>query len=240
MPVHANLEPLRWESDFFGFSNGRLVFDPAAPPITVDALDAFKVVQAKVTANCPRRVDALMVLGFRQVEGETDLSVRLAPADGPDAAVCGSFVTAGIRLADGGDIPVLRQMASTAFSLSRFREPWYSGADNRRFYALWAENAVLGRFDHRCLVVGPPGGIIGMVTLRDISVDEVRIGLLSVDPAFGGRGIGRQLFNAALAWCREHHKKRLRVATQTGNIAALRLYIACGATIDSTAYWLYR
>ncbi len=99
---------------------------------------------------------------------------------------------------------------------------------------------MLGRFDHRCLVAGPPGAIIGMVTLRDISDDEVRIGLLSVEPAFGGRGIGRLLFNSALAWCREHQKKRLRVATQTGNIAALRLYIACGATIDSAAYWLYR
>ncbi len=88
--------------------------------------------------------------------------------------------------------------------------------------------------------MGPPDAVIGMVTLRDIFADEVRIGLLAVDPAFGGRGIGRLLFNAALAWCREHRKQRLRVATQTGNIAALRLYIACGATIDSAAYWLYR
>jgi dTDP-4-amino-4,6-dideoxy-D-galactose acyltransferase len=32
----------------------------------------------------------------------------------------------------------------------------------------------------------------------------------------------------------------LRVATQMGNTAALKRYIASGANIDATAYWLYR
>ncbi|QWA11533.1 dTDP-4-amino-4,6-dideoxy-D-galactose acyltransferase [Sodalis ligni] len=245
MPVHANIEPLRWESDFFGFASGKLVFDPAAPPVSSAGLDAFNIVQAKVAAQCPQQLDALAALNFRLVESEIDLSVNVAPPAGPDIGKNAysetvSHSSAKIRFAGAADIPALRAMASTAFTLSRFREPWYSGPDSSRFYALWAENAVLGRFDHRCLVAGPPEAVNGMVTLRDISAEEVRIGLLAVDPAFGGRGIGRLLFNAALDWCRDHHKKRLRVATQTGNIAALRLYIACGATIDSAAYWLYR
>ncbi|WP_413726354.1 dTDP-4-amino-4,6-dideoxy-D-galactose acyltransferase [Sodalis sp. RH16] len=245
MPVHANIEPLRWESDFFGFASGKLVFDPAAPPVSSAGLDAFKIVQAKVAAQCPQQLDALAALGFRLVEGETDLSVEITPTLKPakDKNVQSEAnlgLPAEIRLAGAADIPALRAMASTAFTLSRFREPWYSSPDSSRFYALWAENAVLGRFDHGCLVAGPPGAVIGMATLRDISAGEARIGLLAVDPVFGGRGIGRLLFNAAQDWCRDRHKKRLRVATQTGNIAALRLYIACGATIDGAAYWLYR
>lgn len=237
MPVHGNIEPLSWESEFFGFPNGRLVQDPDAPAITAGELDAFQVVQAKVAADCPQQVDALAALGFRLVEGEIDLSVRLTASGG---AMSLGDVAAGVRPADPGDIPALRRMASAAFTLSRFREPWYAVADNRRFYALWAENAVLGRFDHRCLVIGRPDALKGMVTLRDLDEGQVRIGLLAVDPAFGGQGYGRLLFQAALAWCRHHRRQCLRVATQTGNVAALRLYIACGANIESAAYWLYR
>lgn len=45
---------------------------------------------------------------------------------------------------------------------------------------------------------------------------------------------------AAIAECRQQGMQRLRVATQVGNIAALRLYQRQGAVIESTAYWLYR
>ncbi|XBS69564.1 dTDP-4-amino-4,6-dideoxy-D-galactose acyltransferase [Acerihabitans sp. KWT182] len=245
MPVRATIEPLRWESEFFGFPSGKLNFNLSAPPLSSAGLDAFKVVQAKVEADCPQRLDALSALGFRLVEGEIDLSVKIAPPAVPVKsknahAERASSSLAEIRLAGAADIPALSAMASTAFILSRFREPWYSPGDSSRFYAQWAENAVLGRFDRCCLIAGPPQAVIGMVTLREISAQEARVGLLAVDPAFAGRGFGRLLFNAALAWCAEHRKTRLRVATQTGNIAALRLYIACGATIDCAAYWLYR
>ncbi len=190
MPVRANIEPLRWESDFFGFSSGKLVFDPAAPALSSAGLDAFKVVQAKVAAHCPHRLDALATLGFRLVEGETDLSIRPAYAAGPaegkpaestsaagsmtkpdnesaagsmtgpdnksaagpvaashnqafavtarvitkSAAPDGALTSADIRLAGAADIPALRSMASTAFTLSRFRAPWYGGTDSRRVF----------------------------------------------------------------------------------------------------------
>lgn len=273
LPVYANIEPLRWESDFFSRNSGKLVFDQAAPLLTPAALAAYPVVQAKVAAHCTRQADALASLGFRLVEGEIGCCVRLAPenliddthpipagvpAVNPEAAwsstvgpaagqpgpppVKPAATAEGLRVwrAEAGDIAVLRHLAAEAFTLSRFREPWYAARDSRRFYAQWAENAVLGCFDHLCLVVGTPAAIHGMVTLRDIADGEARIGLLAVDPAFRGQGIGRALFCAALDWCRHHQKTRLRVATQAGNLTALRLYIACGATIDSVAYWLYR
>ncbi len=242
MSIRAKVEPLSWESDFFNISSGKIVFDPACGPLASSALDAFKVVQAKVAADAPAQVDALATLGFRLVEGEIDCSRSLAVED-PSAREPTPGVSSGSaapRIAGAQDIQAARQLASSAFTLSRFREPWYRAPDCRRFYAVWAENAIHGAFDDLCLVIGPPGAIKGMVTLRSTSADEARIGLLAVQPGLGGRGIGRALFTAALAWCGQQQKSRLRVATQTGNLAALRLYIACGATIDGTAYWLYR
>lgn len=235
LAVYADIEPLRWENGFFGVNSAKLVFDQAAPLVTPERLSVYQVVQAKVAAHCPHLADALASLGFRLVEGEIDCSVPVSP-DQRTAATAGGLA---IRRAEAGDIAVLRHLAEESFALSRFREPWYAAQDSRRFYAQWAENGVLGCFDHLCLVAAAPA-ILGMVTLREMADGEARIGLLAVDPASRGQGIGRALISAALDWCRNHQKTRLRVATQAGNLAALRLYIGSGATIDSVAYWLYR
>jgi hypothetical protein len=49
-----------------------------------------------------------------------------------------------------------------------------------RFYAQWIENAVLGTFDHQCLVFRTPTGEIrGYVSLRELNATEARIGLLA-------------------------------------------------------------
>ncbi|NDL64366.1 dTDP-4-amino-4,6-dideoxy-D-galactose acyltransferase [Acerihabitans arboris] len=264
MPLHATIEPLGWESDFFNVSSGKIIVNPAAAPLSGCALDAFQVVQAKVAADAMGQADALAELGFRLVEGEIDCSLRVpkrcgrgdgahgdladsAQGDLADRAVEGSARLPGgapyaghLRIAGRGDNAAVSRLASSAFRLSRFREPWYREQDRRRFYAVWAQNAILGTFDDLCLVKGRPGAIEGMVTLRRLGADDARIGLLAVDPAFTRRGVGRVLFAGALAWCRLQGISRLRVATQAGNLAALRLYIACGATVDSTAYWLYR
>ena len=97
------------------------------------------------------------------------------------------------------------------------------------------ENAVKGTFDHVCLVFRTAGGQIqGFVSLRRLNEQEARIGLLA------GRGMGEKLMQAALHWAEQQQVSTLRVATQMGNTAALKRYIASGASIDATAYWLYR
>ncbi|TCV93734.1 dTDP-4-amino-4,6-dideoxy-D-galactose acyltransferase [Biostraticola tofi] len=234
MPVHANIEPLDWESAFFGLSCGKVVFDTAAAALTPAALDAWQVVQAKVTSDDSAQLDALTAAGFRLVDGEIDLRLSVR-ADVPAEAAL-----ANVRLAGPADMVAVRALAERAFTLSRFRAPWFDPIKRRLFYGTWAENAIVGSFDHCCLVIGSLDAVQGMVTLRDIGNGEVRIGLLAVDATFAGRGIGRALMAAAVGWCLQQRKSVLRVATQNGNIAALRLYIASGATIDSTAYWLYR
>ncbi|MEA9390997.1 dTDP-4-amino-4,6-dideoxy-D-galactose acyltransferase [Acerihabitans sp. TG2] len=243
MSLRANVEPLGWESEFFGIASAKLCFEPTAKSLTSADFIAYHVVQAKVPADAAPVMDALTVLGFRLAEGEIDCSCSVAHVESHAADLLSLPAVNrddAPRVAGMGDVAALRQLASSAFTLSRFREPWYPEADCRRFYALWAEKAVQGTFDDVCLVIGPVGAIQGMVTLRTSDLDQARIGLLAVQPGLAGRGVGRALFYAAHRWCLENNKTRLRVATQIGNIAALRLYIACGATIDSTAYWFYR
>lgn len=241
MPIHANINALRWESDFFALSCAGVSFDASAAPLTKAALNAWDLVQAKVPAGALQQLDALSALGFSLAEGEIDCCYQLRPLSLPGVAEAPPRApVAEMRLANAGDIAAVRQLAASTLVHSRFRPPWFTPADRQRFYAQWAENAILGSFDHCCLLAGSQPAPSGMVTLRQVAPDQARIGLLAVAPALTGRGYGRLLINAALAWCRDRQIEQLHVATQTANLAALRLYLRSGATIDSTAYWLYR
>ncbi|EOI5721720.1 dTDP-4-amino-4,6-dideoxy-D-galactose acyltransferase [Cronobacter dublinensis] len=227
MPVHASIEPLEWESQFFGIDSAIVRFSDTAAALDVAQLDVWSRVQAKVPAARSDLLDGLLSLGFQLVEGEVDFALPLtsaAPADDVQA------ITATLD-----DIPLLRDAAAQAFAMSRFRAPWYAPDASGRFYAQWVENAVKGAFDHECLILRTPQGALrGFVTLRQINEQEARIGLLA------GRGAGEALMQAARQWCVARGLYTLRVATQAGNRAALRRYIASGGNIESTAYWLYR
>lgn len=232
MSIGGTLEFLDWESEFFNLRTAKLHVEPAAERLTDQELSTYALVQAKVNADDFATIDALHSLGFQLAEGELDVCLTLNSEH--------AMTTAALR-ADHADIAEISAAASAVFRLSRFRSPWYQPQDSARFYALWAEKAVLGTFDHVCLHLKTPDGELqGFVTLREIAAGEARVGLMAVLPQWQGRGIGKQLMAAAKAWCVVNHVSRLHIATQTGNIAALNLYLASGGSITRSAYWLYR
>ncbi|WP_249032943.1 dTDP-4-amino-4,6-dideoxy-D-galactose acyltransferase [Tenebrionicola larvae] len=221
--LRASVEPLVWESEFFGLASAIVRFSDSASPLNVAQLQPFSRVQAKIAAEDTARLDALQALGFRLVEGEVDLSLATG-ANNPDP---------GLDVAQESDIAQLRAAASV-FSQSRFREPWYPAGESARFYAQWVENAVRGSFDHECLILRAGAQCRGFITLRQLNEQEGRIGLLA------GHGAGARLMLAARRWCEMRGLSRIRVATQISNRAALRRYIESGAVIERSAYWLYR
>ncbi|SQI44268.1 TDP-fucosamine acetyltransferase [Leminorella richardii] len=236
MSVRASIDALPWESEFFSLSSAKLNFSDDAAPLDADSLLGYQRLQAKVPAERSEVIDGLNALGFQLVEGEVDFQLTL-DAQSVSEPAAGHYC----RLATESDIPALRTAASAAFRQSRFRAPWYQEGDSARFYALWAEKAVLGTFDHVCLMIEDEAQQpLGFVTLRQIDEQQGRIGLLAAWPERGRRGAGLALMNAAKRWCVQKELKTLYVATQMGNIAALRLYIRSGASVHSTAYWLYR
>lgn len=222
--LHGVLEPLEWESTFFARPSAIIRLRDDAPALLEADFTVWQRVQAKIPASRADQLDALQQHGFQLVEGEVDLAITVSRHASP-----------GAEIAAEQDIPVLRQMAARAFAQSRFRAPWYASDDSGRFYAQWVENAVKGTFDHVCLVYRTvEGQIQGFVSLRKLNEHEARIGLLA------GRGMGEKLMQAALHWAGQQQLSTLRVATQMGNTAALKRYIASGANVDATAYWLYR
>ena len=226
----ATLKPLTWENAFFSQQSALLEL-PGETPLDSIALNNWPLVQVKVPAQQSQTLDELSALGFCLVAGEIECTLALTPAERP----------AGIRIARPQHISALRQAASEAFPLSRFRTPWFAEGDSERFYAQWIENAVYGTFDHQCLLaVDEQGGMQGFISLREQEDKTARVGLLAVLPEARKQGIGQRLMNAANDWCRVRRLTRLQVATQIGNLAALRLYLRCGGIIEQTSYWLYR
>ncbi|WP_312043223.1 dTDP-4-amino-4,6-dideoxy-D-galactose acyltransferase [Erwinia sp.] len=227
----GRIDPLTWENAFFDMNSALLTVDLHDAPIDEAALQQYDLVQAKILSQQTAELDALSALGFRFVEGEADFVLGIGTGGRPE----------GIRIARKEHIPALREVAGSAFAQSRFRAPWYKTADSGRFYAQWVENAVLGTFDHQCLIaVNEQGELQGFVSLRELADGSGRIGLLATRPEAQGLGVGQRMIEAAIDWCRARRLTRLHVATQLGNLPALRLYHRCGGVIERTAWWLYR
>ena len=240
MPVHANIEPLLWESEFFQLKCAKLHFSHTAPPVHLADLQPWALVQAKVPAHCLGDIDALSKLGFQLAEGEINFSL-MPGADHAAAVLADNINNSLIRPAVKSDIPLLHRCATHVFVFSRFRAPWYNERDSGRFYATWIEKAVLGTFDDQCLLaLNEKGQPPGFVTLRATAQTEACLGLFAVFPDARGQGVGRRLIQAAKQWCLQQRRHPLGITTQLSNIAAIRLFISSGAMAESTAYWLYR
>jgi len=229
MPVRVSIDPLTWESEFFGVNSARVALD-GEMTLSAALQQPYTLWEAKFPSERIEVIDALSQQGFQLVEGEADLAINIKRTERQ----------VGVRIAREAQIPALRDVASQAFRQSRFRAPWFDPDDSGRFYAQWIENAVRGTFDHQCLVACDETGVLqGFVSMREVEGDA-RIGLLAVQPEAQGKGIGQRLLLAAADWGRVRQLERLRVATQLSNLTAMRLYLRSGARLESTAYWFYR
>lgn len=138
------------------------------------------------------------------------------------------------------DIKQLETLFGQAFPTSRFREPWFSAAENQRLYRTWIARAVRGEFDQLCLVLKTTSGQIqGGISLR-LAGEQAKVGLLAVSPAFQRQGVASILLQAAQNWAKRQGANSLLVSTQIGNLPAMNLYLTQGASILATAYWFYR
>lgn len=199
----------KWLSDFFG----------------------REIIQAKLPAEDVAQIEQLQRQGFQFVEGEIEFALELANFS-PKMTAC--------TPAELSDLAELKSLFGSAFPNSRFRPSYFSRQENQRFYQKWIETAVKGEFDDICLVQkNAQGQIQGGVTVRLEQHQHAKIGLLAVAPNFQKQGIGSALLNAAASWAKQQDTKQLKIATQTSNLAAIRLYQSVGAAIQAVNYWFY-
>ncbi|MCS6844892.1 MAG: GNAT family N-acetyltransferase [Caldilineales bacterium] len=149
----------------------------------------------------------LLRAGFRRMDWIITLERHprpLALADGPDIAV---------RSVAADDLPSVTRLDEAAF------DPPYRLASGELIELM----VTTGYF-----VVATQGEQLLGYLCADVLGREGQIIRLAVHPDVQGRGIGRTLLNAGLAFCSASGARAVSVNTQESNLASLRLYEGFG------------
>jgi len=165
--------------------------------------------------------------GFRL----TDVRVTLdAPAVTSEPAV---------RPVREDDVARLRAIARSSHDDTRFY------ADERfprercdELYDTWIRRSCEGWADV-VLVAERAGEAAGYVSVHRRE-SSGSIGLIGVDEAWRGRGVGEALVRGALAWCADADLPRCTVVTQGRNVAAQRLFERCGFRTSAVDLWFHK
>jgi dTDP-4-amino-4,6-dideoxy-D-galactose acyltransferase len=231
-------EYLSWDSDFFRLRIARLTAGRLTPE---DAGEAERWCR-------DQRIDCLYFLadlddpltlrtaearGFRLVDARVTLEAGAA-------AMQNATPGGAVRLAREQDIPALSELARVSHRDSRFyADPGFPDDACGRMYQAWIEKSCRGWAD-AVFVADLGSGPAGYATAHRKSASEGSLGILAVDAAAQGHGLGGQLAAAVLDWGRQERLERLRVVTQGRNRRALRVYVKSGFLPDSIQLWYHR
>jgi GNAT superfamily N-acetyltransferase len=172
-------------------------------------------------------------LGFEIVELRVVLGLNSQPE--PPLAV-------DIRPATSEDIPVLEDIASTAYrGITRFYEDTgFPRSQCDELYRVWIRRSIEGWADF-VLVADHGDGPVGYTSGHvDRSTGTARVGLLGVAQEARGSGVGRQLAIAHAIQSGQLGITRLRFPTQASNDAILRLLAGLGWTLHGASIWLHK
>lgn len=187
---------------------------------------------AKVAGDDPAGINRLLTLGFRY----SCASIRMARHGlSPVAAPAGATVSALVE----ADLPDAGTISDTAFAArNRFADDPLLGPVSNAIHRRWLANSLEG-YAQACLKAEADGRLAGFATLH-LAAPTSSIGLIAVDPAMRGRGIGHALFAcltdlAAAAGC-----TAMQVVTESENRAALDFYSGLGFRHAGSELSLYR
>jgi dTDP-4-amino-4,6-dideoxy-D-galactose acyltransferase len=223
-------ETLDWDSAFFGFPVARISRDVTADAALRDALGALRARGVRLAYwSCVPDVEhaaRARALGGTPVGTRAVYRRALVPADA-DAAAPGVTPYASGEASDA-----LIALAQQAGGLSRFAvDPAMPCGTVQRLYRIWIERSVRGEIaDAVYLAQTSDGTPAGMLTTSRAGARGV-IGLLAVDAAARGAGVGQALMAAAHRHFVIGGLQESEVVTQGENDAACGLYARSGYTL---------
>ncbi|QJB39494.1 GNAT family N-acetyltransferase [Chitinophaga oryzae] len=223
-------ERLSWDSDFFGFEvyriqNGhadvaqclsdlkgraRLVYLAAAGETEAALLDTYN-----------GRLADIKTTFEKDVEGPVALSPFISSytTNPAEEALIRLGIESGVH--------------------SRFRvDDNFEEEKYKELYRLWVMNSVSRKIAKEVLVYRQQEQLSGLITLGEKG-GKGDIGLVAVDPASRGKGVGMALMAAAEAWSRRQGYRQLQVVTQGANTPACNLYQKCGFHIARIEYFYH-
>ena len=104
--------------------------------------------------------------------------------------------------------------------------PQIAALERENFYPPWSEDAYREEMKNpmaRVFVAASDDTVAGYLGLRQV-LDEASINNVAVVRQFRGRGLGKGLLEAALAYAGEHGAALLTLEVRASNTPAIRLY----------------
>jgi len=227
------VEPLAWDSEFFGISIGRAAVEGAS----VDTLEAVDGAARDAGIEClyatidPSQDDTAYVLqrhGYRLVE--------VALAFGRPAVPFTPKPTASrFRRGTPDDLPELEASIATLAPWSRFAaDPRFGPEAARRMFRAWVERAARDGEEHMLLVTEDDTGITGLST--HVRTPIPRVDLMGVITQ--GSGASWALMQGLVEWADGGPIEAGPCAAR--NIAPLRFLEHCGFGIVRSRYHFHR
>ncbi len=230
---------------------GKEVFGLKLPPSLLDSSEARQVWDqflkdrgnkpfmccAKVPIHKLQTVHALSDIGFRMIDVSLALSRRLpAQTSEPGATPW------RIRPASEKDLNALQQIASEAFSFSRFHlDPRITNKEANQIKRLWVRNYVTRERGDVLMLAEGKSGVVGFLAILKEPRPEgtIRVvDLIGVLPSTQHQGVGQAL----MRWMLEDSASgytAIRAGTQAANLLAVRFYENLGFRLESSAYVLH-
>jgi dTDP-4-amino-4,6-dideoxy-D-galactose acyltransferase len=238
--VDTPFDVLDWDSARFGFTVARVrALDSLADlPRVAEQMRRHGIALAyySLPTAQPQIPRALLTeLGGRLVDTRVTFGARLvAPAIGETprgaAAVHGGHHVSEYHPTTVG--PTLIRLARESGAFSRFRvDPRIAPGVFEAIYDAWIRRSVRREIADDVLVAKHGRRILGLVTVK-ANADRGEIGLLSVDGAARGRGIGTALVFAAHDSMVRRGCTHSGVATQRANRGACGLYESSGYIVE--------
>lgn len=227
------VEPLEWDSSFFGLPIGRVRDDVAADEIESAIREASERKLRCIYLLASADDDVL--IGSAQEQGfiVRDIRVEL------DRTVTGHPMTMkGLRLGRTGDMSWLADIVRECFRNTRFfADKSFPPDRSAELYVEWLRRGLLGEPERQTLVTEDATGFI--VCHLDPRTRVGKIELIGVAASASGRGLGSTLVAGAGAIFANASLHMATVVTQGNNIAAQRLYQRHGYRVSKTHLWLH-
>jgi dTDP-4-amino-4,6-dideoxy-D-galactose acyltransferase len=226
---------LPWDSDFFGFRVARIVPERLSESELRNVLSRLDKEQVRLAywlsdPGDPASQGAAAACEGFLADRKTTYAIDL---DRYPPAEHGTGDPAVTKYSEATPSQALYRLALESGRYSRFRmDKNFPDTLFRKLYEHWMSASVGKTIADEVFVARDDSDIIGMVTVKKDS-GHGKIGLIAVDPAIQGRGVGSSLIAEAHRWFRQEGLSRSRVVTQGANIIACKLYVSCGYRLES-------
>ena len=234
MCMDSRCRVLAWDSEFFGRRIAQLtgphLRDAEVQDIVVWCrAERIECLYFLAASDCPETLSTAQRHGFEWVD--LRVTCERKSTGNPESQ---SIEPVKVRPHTEADLPSLAGIARGAHTDSRFFfDTRFDRERAAELYACWIRRACK---DDHVLVAECSGQPVGYLSCTRTG----EIGLAGLAPDFQGRGIGRALLAAGLAWFAGQGIGDLRVVTQGRNVAAQRLYQSAGFRTRSVECWFHK